>query len=51
VFLTDLARDLAKEVGLNPPTEVYRLEKLESDTFDPQKPGEYIKKQIEEYGV
>ncbi|MEA5466790.1 ABC transporter substrate-binding protein [Leptothoe sp. PORK10 BA2] len=51
VFLTDLARELAKEVGLNPSAETYRSEKLESDTFDPQKPGEYIKKQIEEYGI
>ena len=51
VFLTDLARELAKEVGLNPPTEVYRTEKLEFDTFDPEAPGQYVKEQIDKNGV
>ncbi len=51
VFLTDLARELAEEVGLNPPSDVYRTEKLEFDTFNPEKPGEYIKEQIDKYGV
>ena len=51
VFLTDLARELAEEVGLNPPSEIYRTEELEFDTFNPEAPGEYIKEQIDKYGV
>lgn len=51
IFLTDLARELAEEVGLNPPSDIYRTETLEFDTFDPQNPGEYVKEQIEKYGV
>ena len=51
VFLTDLARELATEVGLNPPSEIYREEKLEFDTFDPAAPSAYIKEQIEKNGV
>ena len=51
VFLTDLARELAEEVGLNPPSDVYRTEKLEFDTFNPEEPGTYIKEQIDKYGV
>ncbi|WP_038016289.1 ABC transporter substrate-binding protein [Synechococcus sp. PCC 7335] len=51
VFLTDLARELAEEVGLNPPSDIYRTEELEFDTFDPAKPGEYVKEQIEKNGV
>ncbi len=51
VFLTDLARELSEEVGLNPPTDIYRTEKLEFDTFDPAAPGAYVKEQIDKYGV
>ena len=51
VFLTDLARELAEEVGLNPPSDVYRTEELEFDTFNPDAPSEYIKEQIDKYGV
>ncbi|MEM6452910.1 MAG: CmpA/NrtA family ABC transporter substrate-binding protein [Cyanobacteria bacterium P01_D01_bin.105] len=51
IFLTDLARELAEEVGLNPPSDIYREEALEFDSFDPQAPGEYIKEQIDKYGV
>lgn len=51
IFLTDLARDLAKELGLNPPTETLKVEKLKFDTFDPSKPAEYVKEQIKKYGV
>ncbi|MEO0755622.1 MAG: CmpA/NrtA family ABC transporter substrate-binding protein [Cyanobacteria bacterium J06648_16] len=51
IFLTDLARELAEEVGLNPPEDIYRTETLEFDTFDPAQPGEYIKEQIDKYGV
>ncbi len=50
VFLTDLARELATELGQNPPTEIYRTETLKFDTFDPQDPGSYVKQQIDEYG-
>ena len=38
VFLTDLARELAQELGQNPPTETNREEKLAFDTFDPRRP-------------
>ena len=51
IFMTDLARDLAKELGLNPPTEPLRVEKLKFDTFDPNKPAEYVKEQVDKYGV
>ncbi|NEO88940.1 MAG: ABC transporter substrate-binding protein [Moorea sp. SIO3G5] len=50
IFLTDLARELAKEVGQTPPTEIYRTETLEFDTFDPAKPQEYVDEQIKKYG-
>lgn len=51
VFMTDLARELAEEVGLSTPTDIYRTETLEFDTFDPAKPQEYIDEQIKKYGV
>jgi len=51
IFLTDLARELAEEVGLNPPSDIYREETLEFDTFDPQNPGAYVQEQIDKYGV
>jgi len=51
IFLTDLARELAEELGQTPPDEIYRSEDLKFDTFDPETPGEYVDKQIEEYGV
>lgn len=51
VFLTDLARELAKELGQSPPTEAYRTEKLKFDSFDPKEPAEYVQEQIKEYGV
>jgi len=51
VFMTDLARELATEVGLNPPADIYRTETLEFDTFDPAKPQEYVDEQIKKYGV
>ncbi|MEM1254554.1 MAG: CmpA/NrtA family ABC transporter substrate-binding protein [Cyanobacteria bacterium P01_H01_bin.21] len=51
IFLTDLARELAQEVGLNPPDDIYRTESLEFDTFDPAAPADYIKEQIDKYGV
>ncbi|MDJ0651350.1 MAG: ABC transporter substrate-binding protein [Xenococcaceae cyanobacterium MO_188.B19] len=51
VFMTDLARELAQELGQTPPTEIYRTETLAFDTFDPAKPGEYVEEQIKKYGV
>ena len=51
IFLTDLARELAQELGQEPPTEIYRTETLKFDTFDPADPGAYVEKQIEDYGV
>ncbi len=51
IFMTDLARELAEEVGQTPPTNIYRTETLEFDTFDPAKPQEYINEQIKKYGV
>lgn len=51
IFLTDLARELAIEVGQTPPTDIYRTETLEFDTFDPANPQGYIEEQIKKYGV
>ena len=51
VFMTDLARELAEELGQTPPTEIYRTETLAFDRFDPTNPGEYVAEQIKKYGV
>ncbi|OKH17017.1 ABC transporter substrate-binding protein [[Limnothrix rosea] IAM M-220] len=51
VFLTDLARELATELGLEAPEEIYREETLKFDTFDPADPAAYVQQQIDEYGV
>ncbi|MGV2828162.1 ABC transporter substrate-binding protein [Myxosarcina sp. GI1(2024)] len=51
IFLTDLARELARELGQTPPDDIYRTENLEFDTFDPQNPQEYVQQQIKKYGV
>lgn len=51
IFLTDLARELAQELGQNPPTESYRTETLKFDVFDPTTPEVYVKKQIEDNSV
>ncbi|MGB3135374.1 MAG: ABC transporter substrate-binding protein [Nodosilinea sp.] len=51
VFLSDLARELAQELGQSPPTDTNREEKLAFDTFDPETPGEYVKEQIDKFGV
>ena len=51
VFLTDLARELARELNQDPPSEIYRTEKLEFDTFDPADPETYVQNQIDKYGV
>lgn len=51
IFLTDLARELATELGQTPPTEIYREETLMFDTFDPENPDAYIQEQIDKYSV
>ena len=51
IFLTDLARELATELGQEPPDEIYRTEELQFDTFDPAEPEAYVQQQIDEYGV
>ena len=51
IFLTDLARELAQELGQTPPSEIYRTEKLAFDEFDPANPAQYVQKQIDEHGV
>ena len=51
IFLTDLARELATELGQAPPEEIYRTEELKFDTFDPADPDTYVKEQIDKYGV
>ena len=51
IFLTDLARELAEELGQAPPEEIYRVEELAFDTFDPADPEGYVQQQIDEYGV
>lgn len=50
IFLTTEAQALEKEVGLQPPTEIYREEKLVYDTFNPQDPVAYLAAQKQKYG-
>lgn len=51
IYMTDLARDLAKELGQNPPTEQLRTEKLKFDRFEPAKAKTYVNEQIQKFGV
>jgi len=51
IFLTELARELAQELGQSPPSDIYRTETLKFDTFDPADPATYVQEQIDEYGV
>jgi nitrate/nitrite transport system substrate-binding protein len=51
IYQTDLARELAKELGQTPPTETERTEKLKYDSFDPAKPEAYIEEQIKQFKV
>ncbi len=50
VFLTGLARHLAKQLGQNPPTVILRKEQLKYDQFDPTDPEGYLQQQIEKFG-
>ena len=51
IYLTDLAAELAKELGQTPPAEAERIEKLKFDSFDPAKPEAYIEEQIKQFKV
>ncbi|WP_036945614.1 CmpA/NrtA family ABC transporter substrate-binding protein [Pseudanabaena sp. PCC 6802] len=51
IYLTDLVRDVSKGLGLNPPAEGTRVEKLKFDTFDPANPEAYIQAQIAKFKV
>ena len=51
IFMTDLARELAQEVGQTPPDDIYRTETLAFDTFDPANSQAYVDEQIKKYGV
>jgi nitrate/nitrite transport system substrate-binding protein len=51
IFLTDLARELAEELGVDAPEELSRIENLKFGDFDPAQPDAYLKEQIEKYGV
>lgn len=50
-FLTDLARELALELGVDAPTELSRIEKMKFGDFDPNQAENYLKEQIEKFGV
>ena len=51
IFLTDLARELAEELGADAPSEVSRVETMKFGDFDPDKAEEYLKGQIDEFGA
>lgn len=51
IFLTDLARELATELGADAPAEVSRTETLKFGDFDPNSAEEYLKEQVEKYGA
>lgn len=51
IYMTDLARELAQELGQAPPTAATRVEKLKDGEFDPAKPEVYVQEQIKQYGV
>jgi nitrate/nitrite transport system substrate-binding protein len=51
IYMTDLARDLSKELGQTPPSEPTRVEKLKFDTFDPAKVDSYVQDQVKQFGV
>ncbi|MEM8614285.1 MAG: ABC transporter substrate-binding protein [Cyanobacteria bacterium P01_H01_bin.105] len=50
-FLTDLARELAEELGVDAPEELSRIEKMQFGDFDPAQSENYLKQQIEQFGV
>ncbi len=50
VFLTGLARQLAKQLGQTPPTIILRDEQLKFGLFDPSEPDAYLQAQIQKHG-
>lgn len=50
IFLTDLAAELQKELGQNPPTALERKETLKFDAFDPADPSAYVVAQAKQFG-
>jgi nitrate/nitrite transport system substrate-binding protein len=50
-YVSDFSRDLAKELGQNPPAEGTRVEKLKFDEFDPGNPEAYLQAQISKFKV
>lgn len=50
VFLTGLARQLAKQLGQTPPTIILRDEQLKFGLFDPSEPNAYLQGQIQKHG-
>ncbi|MGC9528512.1 MAG: ABC transporter substrate-binding protein [Limnospira sp.] len=50
IFMTGLARQMAKQLGHQPPTIILRYEDLKFDRFDPSEPENYALQQIEKYG-
>lgn len=51
IFLTDIARELAQEIGQDAPEEIFRTEELMFDDFNPDEAADYVRRQIDEYGV
>lgn len=51
IFMTDLARELAEEVGAAVPQEASRTETLKFGDFDPTQADAYLKAQIEKFGL
>jgi nitrate/nitrite transport system substrate-binding protein len=51
IYQTELAAELAKELGQTPPAQTERVEKLKFDSFDPAKPEAYIEEQIKQFKV
>jgi nitrate/nitrite transport system substrate-binding protein len=51
IFLTDLARELAEEIGAKPPEELLKVENLKFDQLDPKQPQDYLQTQIDRFGV
>ena len=51
IYMTDLARELAKELGQNPPAESTRVEKLKNGDFDPGKVEAYLQEQKKQFRV
>ena len=45
IFLTSEAQELMRAMGLTPPSDQFRVEKLAFDTFNPKQPMQYIQDQ------